>query len=160
VLRFSSATNREPWRARATPKFESFPLEGCLERVAAPVWPSGGVLGPNSAPRCVRQKLVPFRSCECVCVLNCNSAFACGFAFLTSVVLFPILVVLPCGVRKHGVYFGHRVARCARYSAVGSDFWFEDSRLRISHSRLRVTPVRLRSGPRAPGSLIPSYVAP
>jgi hypothetical protein len=61
---------------------------------------------------------------------------------------------------KHGVYFGLRVARCARDSAVGSDFWFEDSRLRISHSRLRVTPVRLRSGPRAPGSLVPSYVAP
>ena len=99
VLRFSSAAKRGPWRAHATPKFKSFPLEGCLERVVAPVWPSGGVLGPHSAPRCVRQKLVPFRSCECVCVLNCNSAFACGFAFLTSVVLFPILVVLPCGVR-------------------------------------------------------------
>ena len=44
--------------------------------MATLVWPRGGVFGANSAPRRVRQKFVPFRSCACVGVLNCNCAFA------------------------------------------------------------------------------------
>ena len=122
-------------------------------------WRFGAALGATLCPPKIGTlSFVRVRVCSelqlRICLWLCVSDFGL-------VVLFPILVFsLVACASKHGVYFGHRVARCARYSAVGSDFWFEDSRLRISHSRLRVTPVRLRSGPRAPGSLIPSYVAP
>ena len=40
---------------------------------------------------------------------------------------------------KHGVCLVF--ASLGVDAIVGSDFWFEDSRLRISHSRLRMTPV-------------------